>query len=100
MPKVDSELRHYAVLGAEQELLKIAEQARTIFRAFPELRARGRGFAFSGDEGHLPSPFDGSRQSAAKPTRRRRRTMSAAARRKISQAQKRRWAKQRASKKS
>ena len=32
-----SNLRVYAVIGAEQRLLQIAEEARAIFKAFPEL---------------------------------------------------------------
>jgi hypothetical protein len=37
----ESELRRYAVVGAEQRLLQIAEEAATIFRAFPGLRTTG-----------------------------------------------------------
>ena len=39
-----SDLRTWAVKGAEQRLLEIAEEARAIFQAFPELREQGRGF--------------------------------------------------------
>ena len=39
-----SNLRSYAVIGAEQRLLQIAEEARAIFKAFPELRAPNRRF--------------------------------------------------------
>ena len=39
-----SDLREWAVKGAEQRLVELAEEARTIFAAFPELRGRGRGF--------------------------------------------------------
>ena len=39
-----SDLREWAVKGAEQRLVELAEEARTIFAAFPELRGQGRGF--------------------------------------------------------
>jgi hypothetical protein len=49
-----SNLRAYAVIGAEQRLLQIAEEARAIFKAFAELRAPNRGF---GARGGGESPF-------------------------------------------
>ena len=91
------DLRSYAVMGAEQRLLQIANEAANIFRVFPELR--GRGFM---------TPSVPSRARAAKSrTRRvmdadgqkpkkRRRKMSAAARKRIGDAQRARWANQRA----
>ena len=94
-----SNLRPYAVIGAEQRLLQIAEEARAIFRAFPELRAANRGFgARSGGE----SPFPLGPQAAeggglvgnVRKRKRRKSKMSAAARKRISEAQKARWAKQ------
>ena len=85
MEKID--LRRYAVKGAEQRLLEIAEEAARIFAAFPELRARGRGFDAVGRSGASEVPT-----ASARPTRRKRK-MSAAARKRISQAQKKRWAK-------
>ena len=96
-----SDLRPYALIGAEQRLLEIAEEARAIFRAFPELRAPDRGF---GAGGQRESPFlrgpgaahDGESvgNGRRKPGRRRgRRKMSAAARKRMSEAQKARWAK-------
>jgi hypothetical protein len=39
-----SDLREWAVKGAEQRLVELAEEARAIFAAFPELRGQGRGF--------------------------------------------------------
>ena len=96
----ESSLRTYAVIGAEQRLLQIAEEARAIFKAFPELRAPTRGFgARRGGE----SPFPWEKQAAEGggavgngrrgKGKRRRRKMSAAARKRISEAQKARWAK-------
>jgi hypothetical protein len=91
---VKEDVRRYAVVGAEQRLLEIAEEAARIFRVFPELRERGRG---------LDAVRDGRSEAdtaGQKPGRRRRRRMSAEARRKISQAQKARWARQKAGRKA
>jgi hypothetical protein len=85
LEKVD--LRQYAAKGAEQRLLEVAEEAAKIFAAFPELRARGRGFDAVGRGRAAGAP-----PARAQPTRRKRK-MSAAARKRISQAQKKRWAK-------
>jgi hypothetical protein len=82
-------LRRYAVVGAEQRLLELAEEAAGIFAMFPELRAPGRGFMAVGGGGR-------QRAGTAAAPRRRRRKMSAEARKRISDAQKARWARQRA----
>ena len=96
-----SNLRAYAVIGAEQRLLQIAEEARAIFRAFPELRAPNRGFgARRGGESPFPWRQDGVAgggdvgNGRKRKRKGRRRKMSAAARKRISEAQKARWAKQ------
>jgi hypothetical protein len=92
--KQQSELRRYAVVGAERRLLEIAEEAAQIFRVFPELRERGRGF----DALRRGGPSAAESSGGAAPARRRgrrRRTMSAEARKRISDAQKARWAKHR-----
>ena len=82
-----SDLREWAVKGAEQRLVELAEEARTIFAAFPELRGKGRGFEVSrGRKTELAS---------VTANKRRRKPMSAAARRKAALAQKRRWAESR-----
>src|SRR3954468_21156674 len=81
-----SDLRQWAAMGARQRLVEIANEQRAIFEAFPELRGGGRSArpAF-GDAGEL------------QPTKRKRHRfrMSAEARKRISDAQKARWAKQR-----
>ena len=91
-----SNLRPYAVIGAEQRLLQIAEEARAIFKAFPELRAANRGFGAQ-SEGESPFPLGPQTSRAGngrkRQGKRRRRKMSAAARKRISEAQKARWAK-------
>jgi hypothetical protein len=91
--KKTSDLRRYAVVGAEQRLLELAEEAAAIFAIFPELRAQGRGFmARAGGRG-----ASAAGDAVAAPTkRRRRRKMSAEARKRISDAQKARWARQKA----
>ena len=79
-----SDLREWAVKGAEQRLVELADEARTIFAAFPELRGRGRGFDVRLRPESLPPKVTS--------VKRRRKKMSAAARRKIALAQKKRWA--------
>jgi hypothetical protein len=81
MAKQQSDIRRWALLGAEQRLVQLADEAAAIHRAFPELRQRGA-------IGRVPTP-------ASRQVRRRRPTMSAEGRRRISEAQKARWAKQR-----
>jgi hypothetical protein len=88
------DVRQWAIIGAEQRLLQIAEEAAAIHRAFPELRRRGGRIGI----GRIPaSPSAGGGEDTGQPRRRRRR-LSAAARKRISDAQKKRWAKQRKAK--
>lgn len=85
-----AEVRTWAVKGAEQRLAEIAEEARAIFRHFPELRSRARGF-----ESH--DMFD--RAPADQETKARgphRRKMSAAGRQAVAERMKRYWAERRA----
>jgi len=84
--RLDSDLRKWALIGAERRLVELAEEAAAIHRAFPELRQRGPKTARGAEPGAEGS---GGR-------RRKRRKMSAAARKRISMAQKARWAKQKA----
>ena len=82
------QLRQWALRGAEQRLIDITEEAAAIHRAFPQLRRRGNGIpASSADQSATPSTTPGRRGQG-------RRRMSADARRRISEAQKARWAKQ------
>src|SRR4051812_37475305 len=84
------DLRPWAVKGAEQRLVEIAKEAGDIFATFPELRRQGASFS-------VPAS---ARRGPKKPTPsaapRRRRKMSAAARKRIGDAQRARWAKQKA----
>lgn len=84
-----SDLRTWAVKGAEQRLEEIVEEAKLIFQTFPELRHRGRGF----DLPKASARADGDAESPANSTRRRhRRKMSAAARKAVSDRMKKYWA--------
>ncbi len=88
-----SEMREWALKGAEQRLLEIAEEARAIFSAFPELRDEGRGFLSRKDA----AATAGARKNTSRGTsgrRRGRRKMSAEARKRIGDAQRARWARQ------
>jgi hypothetical protein len=91
MPSLEQDqLRQWALRGAKQRLLDIAEEVAAIHRTFPRLRRRGNG---------IPAASVGQSATAStaigRPARGRRR-VSAAARRRISEAQKARWAKQKA----
>lgn len=83
-----SDIRRWALMGAEQRLLQLAQEAAAIHAAFPELR-QGR----KGEKAGV-SRRQAAASGTAKPRRRRR--MSAEARKRISEAQKARWAKQKA----
>jgi hypothetical protein len=79
------DIRRWAMMGAEARLVQIAEETTAIHRAFPQLR-RGGGSSFAEPNAGM----DG----AAPRRRRRRRKLSAEARKRISDAQKARWARQ------
>jgi hypothetical protein len=89
MAKFDTDIREWAVKGAEQRLLEIAAEAQSIYRHFPELRHRGKRTGVQD-----MAAADGGIERGIRP-RRRRPQMSADARKRISEAQKARWAKQR-----
>lgn len=123
-----TEVRRWALKGAEQRLAEIAGEANAILRNFPELRGKGRGLAGTGsaatrqvDAGIRRRPRvsaaarkaasdrmkkywaarrEGRQSHSSSPADRPRgpRTMSADARARISAAQKARWAKVRADK--
>jgi hypothetical protein len=78
-------------MGAEARLLQISEEAAAIYRAFPELRRAGRGRGRGRAQAASAGTAGGDE---GKPARRKRR-LSAAARKRISDAQKKRWAKHR-----
>jgi hypothetical protein len=88
----DQDMRVWALKGAEQRLLEMAQEARAIYAAFPELRDGGEVGNGARRPGR-PRKQDAGLTSEA--PRKRRRKMSKEARQKISEAQKARWAKQR-----
>ena len=80
------DLRRFALAGAEKRLEELNAEAEQIFRIFPQLRGgRRRAAATTAAAG------EGTPKG-----RRRRRRNSAEGRRRISEAQKARWARQRA----
>ena len=98
MAKRVDDVRRWAVMGAEARLLQISEEAAAIYRAFPELR-RGGGQAISGrgrgrGRGRAKAAAAAAVEGGTAQPRKKRR-LSAAARKRISDAQKRRWAKHR-----
>jgi hypothetical protein len=80
------DIRKWAVLGAEQRLKEIDAEWAAIYQTLPELRRAARRRA-----GH-----DAEGAPARALPKRKRRKMSAEARKRISDAQKARWARQRA----
>jgi hypothetical protein len=95
MPRPISQFQELARIGAAARIKELQAEIASIRRSFPAL------IAPSG-ESTMPSPF---RKRPSRPAanlaakvapRKRRRKMSAAARKKISEAQKRRWAAQKA----
>ena len=90
----DTAMRTWALKGAEQRLLEIGEEAAAIYASFPELRDRSNGTATIGRRKRgRPRKIQSATPVAGL---RGKRTMSADARRRISEAQKARWAKQKA----
>jgi hypothetical protein len=91
-----SRLQEFARIGAAARIKELQAEITSIRREFPALTAPG-------GESAMPSPF---RKRPGRPAanlaanvaapRKRRRKMSAAARKKISEAQKKRWAAQKA----
>jgi hypothetical protein len=98
--KQNTELRRYAVLGAEQRLVQISAEVEAIYNSFPELRRSGRGRRSSGRGAQSAAGSfgggtqDGREEQQPRRRRRGRRKMSAEARKRISDAQKARWARQ------
>ena len=88
MAKRDTNIRAWARVGAEQRLTQLRTEVAEIYATFPELRRGSRAIRPAADN------------ATNKPARaRRRRKLSAEARKRISDAQKARWARQRARKK-
>ena len=84
------QLEHLAKLGARARLDEMQREKDAIYRAFPDLRAGGRGRQARQSQ----AGFAGGRETveAAETPRRRQRSMSAAGRRAVSERMKRYWA--------
>jgi len=93
------QMRRWAAIGAERRLVELAEEAALIYAAFPELRDRSQSprpnTRAAGTANATELPSDQSAAPSRRPRRRRR--LSPEARKRISEAQKARWAKQRKS---
>ena len=90
---MDVDLRRWAVKGAEQRLVEIAGERARIYAQFPELRDREVAILAA-----RKGPGRPKGTATVTQPRRKRRRMSKEARKRISEAQKARWARQRAEK--
>jgi hypothetical protein len=88
----DQDMRAWALKGAEQRLVEMGQEAKAIYAAFPELREGG--LVGNGARRTGRPRREEADSTIDAPRKRRRRKMSKEARRKISEAQKARWAKQ------
>jgi hypothetical protein len=82
-----SDLRRYAMLGAEARLAELDKETASIYQAFPELRKHRGARSVPAAAGVVAAARTGQR--------RRRRTMSAAQREEVRQRMKRYWAQRR-----
>ncbi|HEY2432383.1 MAG TPA: hypothetical protein VGI12_06885 [Vicinamibacterales bacterium] len=90
--KATNDIRQWARLGAEQRLVELQREIAAIHATFPGLRRGARTPGAAAPAPHAAAP------AATPKKRRRRRKMSAEARKRISDAQKARWAKHRTGK--
>jgi hypothetical protein len=93
--KQTAAIRRWALIGAEQRLVQLAEEAASIHRTFPELRQGGAGVGNGSSRRPLRA---GPELVGGKPVRKKRK-LSAAGRKAISDAAKARWAKVKVAKK-
>ena len=89
----DIDIKAYARVGAVVRLNELSEERAAILQAFPELRG---GTATPQRVGRRRGRPTESANQAKKANKAKKRTMSAEARRLISEAQKKRWAAQKA----
>jgi hypothetical protein len=90
MPRHSADILALAKRGAEHRFRELRDELASLVRQFPHLNALGGGTT------RAPKAKAASLDASAAPRRRRR--MSAAARKRISEAQKARWAKLRKAK--
>ena len=86
-----SDIRRYALAGAQARLAEISQELESIRRAFPELRENGSSGART-----RRSAVTGDEEPATTRARRRRSTMSAAQRKAVGERMKKYWAARRA----
>ena len=91
--RIDSELARYALQGIEAAIEKLQRQAAELRRSAGKVTARGNDRGDFARRAAAPMPSGADLAGLTGP---RKRTMSADARRRISEAQKKRWAKQKA----
>ena len=96
MTKQTADIRRWALIGAEQRLVQLAEEAASIHRTFPELRQGGVEIG-NGRRGR--NLRGGTDPVGVNRPPRKKRKLSAAGRKAISDAAKARWAKVKAGKK-
>ena len=87
MARID--IRRWALLGARERLAQLSAEASEIYKVFPELRSHAIGL------GKRTARTTTDASGAAQGAPPKRRTMSAEGRKRISDAQKARWAQQR-----
>jgi hypothetical protein len=96
MPRPTSQLQEFARIGAAARIKELQAEIASIRRDFPALTAAdGKSISPSSFRKRPGRPAASLAEKVAAP-RKRRRKMSAAARKKISEAQKKRWAAQKA----
>jgi len=83
------DIRRWALLGARERLTQLSAEASEIYKAFPELRSHAIGFGKRA--GRPVAAASSVENGGASP----RRVLSADARKRISDAQKLRWARHR-----
>jgi hypothetical protein len=88
------DLKAWALIGAQQRLRELDQERAAILAAFPQLRESG-GAVEGRRRGRPSGAANAKTASAGRDRKRKRRRLSADARRRISEAVKARWARQR-----
>jgi hypothetical protein len=91
-----SELRTWALKGAEQRLVEIATEAAAIHRAFPELREKGAGGAGQRENGRPGRAARGTNGSGTPAAARKGRKFTAAQRKAFGDRMRKYWAERKA----
>jgi hypothetical protein len=94
--RATSDLRKWAAVGAGHRLEQLTGEIEAIYRVFPELRTSGTRRRYKTSSVQSSAVVDAESAGEGVVRRKRRRKMSAEGRKRISDAQKARWAKQKA----